>query len=97
MSHHSFQFQLQNFLRHEDGTVTVDWIVLTVAIVGIGLAAKVPIQNGVETLATGIETSLSSATFPSLGCVSGGPDTGCTSPVGMPVDEQPISLNPPDL
>lgn len=27
-----------NFLRSEDGAVTVDWVVLTAAVVGFGLA-----------------------------------------------------------
>ncbi|MCU0907400.1 MAG: hypothetical protein MUF73_08135 [Rhodobacteraceae bacterium] len=28
---------IKNFLRDEDGAVTVDWVVLTAAIVGLGL------------------------------------------------------------
>ena len=28
---------INNFLRSEDGAVTVDWVVLTAAIVGLGL------------------------------------------------------------
>eukprot|EP00237_Pycnococcus_provasolii_P006599 CAMPEP_0206122598 /NCGR_PEP_ID=MMETSP1472-20131121/2220_1 /ASSEMBLY_ACC=CAM_ASM_001108 /TAXON_ID=41880 /ORGANISM="Pycnococcus provasolii, Strain RCC251" /LENGTH=34 /DNA_ID= /DNA_START= /DNA_END= /DNA_ORIENTATION= len=29
---------IQNFLKDEDGAVTVDWVVLTAAVVGLGIA-----------------------------------------------------------
>ena len=42
------------FLRGEDGAVTVDWVVLTAAVVGLGGAILVSIQGGNESVATSI-------------------------------------------
>jgi hypothetical protein len=71
-----------SFLRGEGGAVTVDFIVLTGAIVGLGIAVIANIRAGVSDLAFGIETSLSSASVVTLGtlgvaadaCSSGDPD-----------------------
>lgn len=38
------------FLRDESGAVTVDWVVLTAAIVGLGLAVMAVVSGGVENL-----------------------------------------------
>ncbi|MCL7463689.1 hypothetical protein [Phaeovulum sp. NW3] len=38
----------------EDGAVTVDWVVLTAAVVGLGALALSFIRQGTEDLATGI-------------------------------------------
>lgn len=38
----------------EDGAVTVDWVVLTAAVVGLGALALSAISSGTDTLATGI-------------------------------------------
>jgi hypothetical protein len=34
------------FFRQDDGAVTVDWVVLTAAIVGLGFAVVTPIATG---------------------------------------------------
>ena len=47
------------FIIDEDGAVTVDWVVLTAAIVGLGLAVLGSVQTGAEDLAGDIETHLS--------------------------------------
>jgi len=39
------------FLKDEDGAVTVDWVVLTAAIVGLGVAGIASVQNGITGLA----------------------------------------------
>ena len=36
---------LKNFLRNEDGAVTVDWVVLTAAIVALAVAAIISIHG----------------------------------------------------
>ena len=47
-----------NFIRDEDGAVTVDWVVLTAAIVGLGLAVLGSVRTGATDLAGDIERSL---------------------------------------
>ncbi len=37
---------LSQFLRDEDGAVTVDWVVLTAAIVGLGIAVVAMVSQG---------------------------------------------------
>ena len=49
---------IKNFAKSESGAVTVDWVVLTAAIVGLGLAVMAVVSNGVEDLSTDIEGSL---------------------------------------
>ena len=44
------QADLSRFLRDECGAVTVDWVVLTGAIVGLGLATTAVVSGGVESL-----------------------------------------------
>ena len=36
----------KNFFRDEDGAVTVDWVVLTAAIVGLGIAVLTSVSTG---------------------------------------------------
>jgi len=38
---------MRSFWQNESGAVTVDWVVLTAAIVGIGVAVTVQISGGV--------------------------------------------------
>ena len=49
---------IKNFRNDEDGAVTVDFVVLTAAIVVLGLAVGGAISSGAEGLANEIETSL---------------------------------------
>lgn len=48
------------FLRDESGAVTVDWVVMTSATVGLGLATMATVTGGVENLSGDIRTQLSS-------------------------------------
>ncbi|WP_165590201.1 Flp family type IVb pilin, partial [Thalassovita autumnalis] len=43
---------IKNFRKDEDGAVTVDWVVLTAAVVGLGIAAVTTVQGGIDTAAT---------------------------------------------
>ena len=49
------------FLNDESGAVTVDWVVLTAAIVGLGIAVLASVSGGTKDLAGSISTSLSNA------------------------------------
>ena len=49
---------IQNFLKDEDGAVTVDWVVLTAAVVGLGIAGVTAVNNGIGTLANSIGTEV---------------------------------------
>lgn len=49
---------IKTFHKDEDGAVTVDFVVLTAAIVLLGLAVGTAISNGAGTLANSIENNL---------------------------------------
>ncbi|MCW1934645.1 hypothetical protein [Pararhodobacter zhoushanensis] len=63
----TFLNKIKTFAANESGAVTVDWVVLTAAIVGLGLAVISSVRTGVGSLATDISNSLSSASVASLG------------------------------
>ena len=50
---------IKNFSRDEDGAVTVDWVVLTVAIVGLGIAVMTSVGGGTTALGDKISSQLS--------------------------------------
>ena len=56
---------IYNFIDSESGAVTVDWVVLTGAIVGIALAAPTLILPNLLPVASGIQPALDVA--PGLG------------------------------
>ncbi|MFD0858764.1 Flp family type IVb pilin [Roseovarius aquimarinus] len=51
---------ITNWLRDESGAITVDWVVLTAAVVGLGVAAVASARTGVNTLAVNIASGVSS-------------------------------------
>lgn len=53
---------IKNFGKDEDGAVTVDFVVLTAAIVLLGLAVGGALTRGATTAAGNIETELGSIT-----------------------------------
>ena len=57
---------IKNFRNDEDGAVTVDFVVLTAALVILGLLVAAAIQRGATTLAGNIEESLANTVVPSL-------------------------------
>ncbi len=59
---------LRFFYADEEGAVTVDWVVLTAAIVGISVALVLTISAGATNKTTGIAQVISSQT------VDGTPD-----------------------
>ena len=56
-------FKLANkFARDEDGAVTVDWVVLTSAVVGLGIAVLTTVANGTTALGDTISGDLATRT-----------------------------------
>jgi Flp pilus assembly pilin Flp len=58
---------IKNFRNDEDGAVTVDWVVLTAAIVGLGIAAITAVSQGVNSLGSDIATDLDTTNRIGLG------------------------------
>ena len=55
-------FKLSNkFAKDESGAVTVDWVVLTAALVGIAVALITTIEGGITTASTQIKNEILSA------------------------------------
>ncbi len=52
---------LRNFLCGDSGAVTVDWVVLSAAIVGLGVASVVAVRSGVGSLGNDIALALGDA------------------------------------
>lgn len=48
----------KKFRSDESGAVTVDWVVLTAAIVGLGIAVVAAVGPGLNTLAGNISTAV---------------------------------------
>jgi len=48
---------IRTFIADETGAVTVDWVVLTAAIVGLGIAVIATINDGVDNVGSGVATS----------------------------------------
>ena len=51
---------IKKFHRDDEGAVTVDWVLLTAAIVGLGVAALAAVRGGTGTLTTKISAQLAS-------------------------------------
>ena len=48
----------KNFRKDEDGAVTVDWVVLTAAIVGLGLVVMTTVGGAIKTNATTVASDI---------------------------------------
>ena len=48
---------IKNFVKDEAGAVSIDWVVLTAAIVAMGVAAGSAIRTEVSTLSTSAATA----------------------------------------
>ncbi|MFM2356547.1 MAG: hypothetical protein RLZZ528_2283 [Pseudomonadota bacterium] len=57
------QKQLEDFVSGEDGAITVDWVVLTASIVGLGIAAVTAITGNLDTVGDQVDNFLSSQTI----------------------------------
>jgi len=56
------QIFLARFAKDEAGAVTVDWVVLTAAIVGLGIAVIATISDGALDYSTGLGNHLDDVT-----------------------------------
>ncbi len=52
--------QFVHFIVAEDGAVTVDWVVLTAALIGMGMVVITPIAYSTDNEAQGISDYISS-------------------------------------
>ena len=48
----------KSFKNEESGAVTVDWVVLTGAVVGLAIVIGTTVQTGINTAATNISSDL---------------------------------------
>lgn len=53
--------QINSFFKSEDGAVTVDWVVLTAAIVGMGVVVISTIAGGALDHTSGLNSHLADA------------------------------------
>ena len=57
---------IKSFARDDSGAVTVDWVVLTAAIVGLGIAVITAISGGVGGLGGGVASNLNNLTVDAI-------------------------------
>ena len=62
----------KRFKKDEDGAVTVDWVVLTAAVVGLGLVVMLAIKPAITNLSSSIATEIGKADD-SFGTTTGTP------------------------
>ncbi len=58
---------LKNFHKDEDGAVTVDWVVLTAAIVALGILVMQTVGPAITKQASSLSSSISSANTSATG------------------------------
>ncbi len=49
------------FIKQQDGAVTVDWVVLTAAVVFLGVAVAFSVSSSIPTLANQISTTVANS------------------------------------
>lgn len=55
-------FKISKFRDSEDGAITVDWVVLTAAVVGLGVAGVGTISGSVNVVGGNVSTALTTKT-----------------------------------
>ena len=70
----TFFANIKTFAADESGAVTVDWVVLTAAIVGLGIAVVASVRGGTDSVAEQIQESLEAGTLDAVDF--GGDDSG---------------------
>ncbi|QJF50560.1 Flp family type IVb pilin [Roseobacter ponti] len=68
---------IENFRNDEDGAVTVDWVVLTAAVVGLAIAAYQSIEDGATALTESTGTFMEGVDPANA---AGNDNTGLTTP-----------------
>ncbi len=77
----------RKFCSDQSGAVTVDWVVLSASVIGIGLAGMASVSGGVNSLGAAIGASLSGAQVAAIDFQSAAP----VDPV-QPAQPQPYSI-----
>lgn len=57
---------IRQFRQDEDGAVTIDWVVLTAAILILGVVIGAAVSRGAQTMASNTETELTTAVVPEV-------------------------------
>ena len=52
---------ISQFIQEDDGAITVDWVVLTAAIVGLGIAVIATVAGGIGDVTDAIEADINEA------------------------------------
>ncbi|SHE87188.1 hypothetical protein SAMN05444279_11069 [Ruegeria intermedia] len=60
-----------DFIRDEDGAVTIDWVVITALVVGLSMVTYLVIQTATTNMGGNVDTALSRSTV-STGTSAGG-------------------------
>ena len=50
--------RIANFIKDESGAVTVDWVVLTAGVTGLGIAALLTVSSGIKDLSSDVSTQM---------------------------------------
>ena len=54
---------ITSFFRDEDGAITVDWVVITAAVVALAVALVIMLTNGSVGVSAGVEAFMTNWTF----------------------------------
>ena len=54
---------IEKFRRNESGAVTVDWVVLTAAVVGLAVILVIQLRDGSVGVSAGVEAFMTGWTF----------------------------------
>lgn len=57
---------LSHFIASEDGAVTIDWVVLTAALLTLGIVVGYTVSDGAKEMAAGTGAELGAATVPEV-------------------------------
>ncbi|MCH8465310.1 MAG: hypothetical protein LAT78_01865 [Roseinatronobacter sp.] len=70
----TFIAKVKKFAADESGAVTVDWVVLTAAIVGLGIAVVASVRGGVGEVGDEISRALGTISLPETVNLNPDPD-----------------------
>lgn len=77
------------FLHDESGAITVDWTVLSAAVLGMGLTSVAAVRTGVVSLGEDVNSSLSNAEVAALGELGHAESGFAYSPIIISIDDIP--------
>jgi hypothetical protein len=72
------QESVDRFLQDQSGAITVDWVVMSAAVVGLGISGVTAVRVGTSALGTDISSGLSAASVVTLNDLSGAFATALT-------------------